>query len=41
MAANPVIFALANPDPEILPEEVEAVRPDAIMATGARTIRTR
>jgi malate dehydrogenase (oxaloacetate-decarboxylating)(NADP+) len=34
MAANPVIFALANPDPEILPEEVAAVRDDAIMATG-------
>ncbi|MDT8340842.1 MAG: NADP-dependent malic enzyme [Longimicrobiales bacterium] len=34
MAENPVIFALANPDPEILPEEVAAVRDDAIMATG-------
>ncbi len=34
MADNPVIFALANPDPEILPEEVAAVRDDAIMATG-------
>jgi len=34
MAADPIIFALANPDPEILPEEVEAVRSDAIMATG-------
>ena len=34
MADNPVIFALANPDPEILPEEVSAVRDDAIMATG-------
>jgi len=34
MAADPVIFALANPDPEILPEEVAAVRDDAIMATG-------
>ncbi|MEF7615415.1 NADP-dependent malic enzyme [Aquincola sp. MAHUQ-54] len=34
MAANPVIFALANPTPEILPEEVKAVRDDAIMATG-------
>ncbi len=34
MASDPVIFALANPDPEILPEEVEAVRSDAIMATG-------
>jgi malate dehydrogenase (oxaloacetate-decarboxylating)(NADP+) len=34
MAANPVIFALANPTPEILPEEVLEVRSDAIMATG-------
>ncbi len=34
MAANPIIFAMANPDPEITPEEVLAVRPDAIMATG-------
>jgi malate dehydrogenase (oxaloacetate-decarboxylating)(NADP+) len=34
MAAKPIIFALANPDPEILPEQVKAVRPDAIMATG-------
>jgi malate dehydrogenase (oxaloacetate-decarboxylating)(NADP+) len=34
MAPDPVIFALANPDPEILPEEVAAVRDDAIMATG-------
>jgi len=34
MAANPLIFALANPTPEILPEEVQAVRSDAIMATG-------
>ncbi|MGM0668802.1 MAG: NADP-dependent malic enzyme [Gemmatimonadota bacterium] len=34
MAPNPVIFALANPVPEILPEEVAEVRSDAIMATG-------
>src|SRR6478736_3636653 len=34
MAARPVIFALANPTPEILPEEVHAVRDDAIVATG-------
>ena len=34
MAENPIIFAMANPDPEISPEEVLAVRPDAIMATG-------
>ena len=34
MAPQPVIFALANPTPEILPEEVHAVRNDAIIATG-------
>ena len=34
MAASPLIFALANPTPEISPEEVKAVRNDAIMATG-------
>ena len=34
MAANPLILALANPTPEILPEEVKQVRDDAIMATG-------
>ena len=34
MAERPLIFALANPTPEILPEEVKAVRDDAIMATG-------
>ncbi|HET8655771.1 MAG TPA: NADP-dependent malic enzyme [Longimicrobiaceae bacterium] len=34
MAERPIIFALANPDPEISPEEALAVRPDAIMATG-------
>ncbi|MBP7665783.1 MAG: NADP-dependent malic enzyme [Burkholderiaceae bacterium] len=34
MAARPLIFALANPTPEIMPEEVVAVRSDAIMATG-------
>lgn len=34
MAARPLILALANPTPEILPEEVKAVRDDAIMATG-------
>ena len=32
--AHPIIFALANPTPEILPEEVKAVRTDAIIATG-------
>jgi malate dehydrogenase (oxaloacetate-decarboxylating)(NADP+) len=34
MAANPIIFAMANPDPEITAEEVDEVRDDAIMATG-------
>jgi len=34
MAPQPIIFAMANPDPEILPEEVHAVRPDAVVATG-------
>ena len=34
MAARPLIFALANPTPEISPEEVKAVRDDAVMATG-------
>jgi malate dehydrogenase (oxaloacetate-decarboxylating)(NADP+) len=34
MAPKPIIFAMANPDPEITPEEVAAVRDDAIMATG-------
>jgi len=34
MAPNPIIFAMANPDPEITPEEAQAVRPDAIVATG-------
>jgi malate dehydrogenase (oxaloacetate-decarboxylating)(NADP+) len=34
MAPNPLILALANPNPEISPEEAKAVRPDAILATG-------
>lgn len=34
MAKNPIIFAMANPDPEILPEDVHATRNDAIVATG-------
>jgi malate dehydrogenase (oxaloacetate-decarboxylating)(NADP+) len=34
MSKNPIIFACANPDPEITPEEVEEVRNDAIIATG-------
>ncbi|TNE48659.1 MAG: NADP-dependent malic enzyme [Deltaproteobacteria bacterium] len=34
MASDPLIFAMANPEPEILPEDVTAVRSDAILATG-------
>ncbi|HWA43750.1 MAG TPA: NADP-dependent malic enzyme [Hypericibacter adhaerens] len=34
MAKNPIIFAMANPDPEVTPEEVRSVRNDAIVATG-------
>ncbi|GGE50113.1 malic protein NAD-binding protein [Agaricicola taiwanensis] len=34
MAPNPIIFAMANPDPEITPEEVREIRDDAIVATG-------
>ena len=34
MAKSPIIFAMANPDPEITPEEIKAVRDDAIIATG-------
>ena len=34
MAPNPLIFAMANPDPEITPDEVRAVRSDAIVGTG-------
>src|SRR4030095_12132087 len=34
MAPKPIIFAMANPDPEITAEEVAAIRDDAIMATG-------
>ena len=34
MAPNPIIFAMANPDPEITPEEVAEIRDDAIIATG-------
>ncbi|RCS24891.1 NADP-dependent malic enzyme [Phyllobacterium salinisoli] len=34
MAESPIIFAMANPDPEITPEEVARIRSDAIMATG-------
>ena len=34
MAPNPIIFAMANPDPEVTPEEAHAVREDAIVATG-------
>ncbi len=34
MAAKPIVFALANPTPEIMPEDVKAVRPDAVIASG-------
>jgi malate dehydrogenase (oxaloacetate-decarboxylating)(NADP+) len=34
MAKNPIIFAMANPDPEISPKDAHAARPDCIMATG-------
>jgi malate dehydrogenase (oxaloacetate-decarboxylating)(NADP+) len=34
MAPKPIIFAMANPDPEITPEDAKSVRPDAIIATG-------
>jgi len=34
MAKQPIIFAMANPDPEITPEDVKEVRPDALVATG-------
>ncbi len=34
MAPDPIVFALANPDPEITPEDARAARPDVIMATG-------
>ncbi|WP_420394623.1 NADP-dependent malic enzyme [Acuticoccus sp.] len=34
MAPNPIIFAMANPDPEVTPEEVAEIRDDAIVATG-------
>ena len=34
MAKNPIIFAMANPVPEIMPDEIKSVRDDAIIATG-------
>ncbi len=34
MGSNPIIFAMANPDPEVTPERAHSVRPDAIVATG-------
>ena len=34
MAPNPIIFAMANPDPEMTPEDIKSVRQDAIIATG-------
>jgi malate dehydrogenase (oxaloacetate-decarboxylating)(NADP+) len=39
MAKQPIIFAMANPDPEILPDQVKAVRGDAIIATGRSDYR--
>ncbi len=41
MAARPIVFALANPNPEITPEDAKAVRPDCIMATGRFVRRQR
>jgi len=41
MAKKPVIFALANPTPEIMPDEARKARPDAIVATGRSISRTR
>ncbi len=41
MDAKPFILALANPNPEISPEDAKAANPDAIIATGGPTIRTR
>jgi len=41
MARDPLILALANPNPEIAPEEAKAVRPDAIIATGRSDTPTR
>jgi len=38
---EPIVFALANPEPEIRPEKAHAVRSDVIMATAGATIRTR
>jgi malate dehydrogenase (oxaloacetate-decarboxylating)(NADP+) len=34
MAPEPIIFAMANPDPEITPPDAKAIRPDCIIATG-------
>ena len=39
MADNPIIFACANPDPEIKPEAINEVRSDAIIATGDPIIK--
>ena len=41
MNKNPIIFAMANPDPEITPEEIKEVRDDAIIATGRSIILIR
>src|SRR3546814_15110426 len=41
MGPQPIIFAMANPDPEITPEDVQAVRDDATIATGRARPETR
>ena len=41
MAEKPLVMALANPDPEIMPEEARAARPDAMVCTAGPTIPTR
>ena len=41
MADKPIIMALANPDPEILPEDAKQARPDAIIATGRSDLPNR
>ena len=41
MADHPIVFALANPTPEISYEDAMASRPDVLMSTGRQTILTR
>ena len=41
MAWQPIIFAMANPVPEIWPDEAKAIRPDAIVATGRSDFPTK